>query len=69
MEDAAVIYSLLGCCKAADVNFRDRMVYTLSHIHDYDNDYSKDLAELLPHNRNQGNSQKIYIDSECFQRF
>jgi len=45
------------------------MVYTLSHIHDYDNDYSKDLAELLPHNRNQGNSQKIYIDSECFQRF
>jgi transposase len=68
-EDAAVIYSLLGCCKAAGVNFREWMVYTLSHIHDYDNDYSKDLAELLPHNRNQRNSQKLYIDSECFQRF
>ncbi len=49
-EDAAVIYSLLGCCKAADVNYRDWLKYVLSHIHDYDNDYSKDLAELLPHN-------------------
>jgi len=48
-EDAAVIYSLLGCCKAADVNFRDWMVSVLRRIHDYDDDYSKDLAELLPH--------------------
>ena len=29
-EDAAVMYSLLGCCKAADVNFRYWMVYVLS---------------------------------------
>ena len=49
-QDAAVFYSLLGCCKAAGVNFRDWMVHVLSHIHDYDNDYSKDLAELLPRN-------------------
>ena len=49
-EDAAVIYSLLGCCKAAEVNFRDWMVYVLSHIHDYDEDYTKDLAVLLPLN-------------------
>lgn len=48
-EDAAVMYSLLGCCKAAEANFRDWMVNTLSHIHNYDNDYSKDMAELLPH--------------------
>lgn len=48
-EDAAVIYSLLGCCKAAEVNFRDWMVSVLKCIHDYDNDYSKDLAELIPH--------------------
>ncbi len=54
-EDAAVFYSLLGCCKAAGVNFRDWMVYVLSHIHDYDTDYSRDLAELLPRNRLQGN--------------
>jgi transposase len=47
-EDAAVIYSLLGCCKAAEVNYRDWLVYVLNHIHDYDDDYSKDLVELLP---------------------
>lgn len=55
-EDAAVFYSLLGCCKAAQVNFRDWMVHVLTHIHDYDNDYSKDLAELLPRNWIQANS-------------
>ncbi len=40
-EDAAIIYSLCGYCKAADVNFSDWMVYVLSHIPDYDTDYSK----------------------------
>lgn len=55
-EDAAVIYSLLGTCKALNVNFRDWLIYVLSHIHDYDNDYSKDLAELLPNNWDQDNS-------------
>lgn len=55
-EDAAVMYSLLGCCKAVNVNFRDWMVYVLSHIHDYDEDYTKDLAELLPLNWLQKNS-------------
>lgn len=47
-EDAAVFYSLLGCCKAHQVNYRQWMEYVLNHIHDYDNDYSRDLAELLP---------------------
>lgn len=49
-ENAAIMYSMLGCCKASGVNFRDWMVYFLSNIHNYDNDYSKDLAELLPPN-------------------
>lgn len=47
-EDAAVFYSLLGCCKAAGVDFREWLIHALTHIHDYDNDYSRDLAELLP---------------------
>jgi hypothetical protein len=57
-EDAAVIYSLFGCCKACDVNFYQWLVYVLNNIHSYDTDYSKDLAELLPgqlkdtHNKN-----------------
>ncbi len=49
-ENAAIIYSMLGCCKAHDVNFRDWMVYFLNNVHNYDQDYSKDLAELLPYN-------------------
>ncbi|HEY5590246.1 MAG TPA: IS66 family transposase [Paludibacter sp.] len=49
-ENAAIMYSMLGCCKASEVNFRDWLVYFLSNIHNYDNDYNKDLAELLPHN-------------------
>ena len=49
-ENAAVVYSMMGCCKAAEVNFRDWMVFFLENVHRYDNDYSKDLAELLPHN-------------------
>ena len=54
-EDSAVMYSLLGCCKAAGVNYRDWMVHVLSHIHDYDEDYTMDLAELLPDNWIQRN--------------
>ncbi len=49
-ENAAIIYSMLGCCKACDINFRDWLIYFLDNVHDYDNDYTKDLAELLPHN-------------------
>lgn len=49
-EDAAVIYSFMGCCKASGVDFRIWLIYFLDHVHDYDNDYTKDLAELLPDN-------------------
>ncbi len=41
---------MMGCCKACDVDPRKWMEYVFNHIHDYDNDYNKDLAELLPHN-------------------
>ena len=49
-EDAAVIYTFLGCCKLANVNVRKWLSYFLNHIHDYDTDYSRDLSELFPHN-------------------
>jgi transposase len=58
-ENAAIMYSMLGCCKAHEVNFRDWLVYFLSNIHNYDNDYSKDLAELLPHNFKVHNGIRI----------
>lgn len=49
-ENAAIMYSLLGCCKACDVNPREWLADVLTRIPDYNNDYSLDLAELLPHN-------------------
>ena len=48
-EDAAVMYTMMGCCKAAEVNVEEWLTYFLEHVHDYDTDYSRDLAELLPY--------------------
>lgn len=59
VENAAVIYSLMGCCKAGEVNFREWLVYVLKNIHAYDKDYSKALAELLPDNWKSENYQKL----------
>ncbi len=49
-ESTAIIYSLMGCCKASGVDFRGWMIYFLEHVHDYDQDYTKDIADLLPDN-------------------
>jgi transposase len=48
-ENAAIMYSLLGSCKACDVNPREWLIDVLSRIPEYNTDYSMDLAELLPH--------------------
>ena len=52
-EDAAIIYTFMGCCKLAQVDVRKWLNYFFTHIHDYDEDYSRDLLELLPHNLKQ----------------
>lgn len=49
-ENAAIMYSLLGCCKACDVNPREWLTDVLSRIPVYNKDYSMDLADLLPNN-------------------
>jgi len=49
-ENAAIMYSLLGCCKTSDVNPREWLTDVLTKIPRYNNDYSLDLADLLPHN-------------------
>lgn len=51
-ENAAIMYSLLGCCKACEVNPREWLTDVLSRIPEYNKDYSMDLADLLPHNWN-----------------
>ncbi|MGF1584326.1 MAG: IS66 family transposase [Bacteroidales bacterium] len=59
-ENSAVLYSLLGCCKAHDVNPREWLIDVLTRIPAYNKDYSLDLAELLPHNwKISRNSQEI----------
>lgn len=47
-ESTAIIYSFMGCCKASGVDFRSWIIYFLEHVHDYDTDYTMDVAELLP---------------------
>lgn len=49
-EDAAVIYFMMACCKAANVGFRQWLVFFLNNVHQYDEDLNMDLAELLPYN-------------------
>ena len=51
-ENAAIMYSLFGCCKAAGVNPREWLTDVLTRIPQYNMDYGRDLAELLPHNWN-----------------
>lgn len=48
-ENAAIMYSLLGCCKASDVNPREWLTDVFSKIASYNANYNLDLADLLPH--------------------
>ncbi len=49
-ENAAIMYSLFGCCKASDVNPREWLTDVLTRIPEYNSNYDLDLADLLPHN-------------------
>ena len=55
-ENAAIMYSLLGCCAALDVNPREWLTDVLTRIPYYNIDYRLDLAELLPHNWKAGHA-------------
>lgn len=47
-EDAAVMYTIMGCCKLAGVNVEAWLTYFLDYVHDYDTDNSLDVTDLLP---------------------
>ncbi len=53
-ENAAIMYSLLGSCAALDVNPREWLTDVLTRIPNYNNNYSLDLADMLPHNWKAG---------------
>lgn len=57
-ENAAIMYSLFGCCKAADVNPREWMTDVLTRIPEYNANYDLDLADLLPHKWKESKSQQ-----------
>ena len=49
-DNAAIMYSLFGCCKVSDVNPREWLTDVLTRIPEYNANYDLDLADLLPHN-------------------
>ena len=49
-ENAAIMYSLLGCCKASGADPAEWLTDVIARIPEYNNNYSLDLADLLPHN-------------------
>lgn len=55
-ENTAMMYSFMACCKAADVDPNIWLTDVLAKIPYYNQDYSKDLAELLPHNWKKSNN-------------
>lgn len=46
-ENAVIMYSFLGCCKASDVSPQQWLTDVLTRIPEYNNNYSLDLADLL----------------------
>jgi transposase len=54
-ENAAIMYSLLGCCKASDINPREWLTDVFTRIPLYNSNYDLDLADLLPHNWKKSN--------------
>ena len=58
-ENAAIMYSLLGSCKACDVNPREWLTNVLTRIPEYNANYDLDLADLLPHNWQESKSQDL----------
>ena len=57
-ENAAIMYSLFGCCKAVDVNPREWLTDVLTRIPEYNANYDLDLADLLPHKWKESKCQE-----------
>ncbi|MDC7218007.1 MAG: IS66 family transposase [Spirochaetales bacterium] len=62
-ENAAIMYSLLGCCKASDINPREWLTDVFTKIPRYNNNYDLDLADLLPHNWKKSNDCQNFPES------
>jgi hypothetical protein len=58
-ENAAIMYSLFGCCKAVDIDPREWLTDVLTRIPEYNANYDLDLADLLPHKWQESKNQEI----------
>ena len=68
-ENAAIMYSLLGSCKACGVNPREWLIDVLTRIPEYNNDYSLDLADLLPHRWNRNEVELMTKGNNASEKF
>ena len=62
-ENAAIMYSLLGCCKASDVNPREWLSDVFAKLPLYNSNYDLDLADLLPHNWKKSNDCQSFPEN------
>jgi hypothetical protein len=62
-ENAALMYSLLGCCKASDVNPREWLSDVFAKLPLYNSNYDLDLADLLPHNWKKSNDCQSFPEN------
>lgn len=62
-ENAAIMYSLFGCCKASDVNPREWLTDVFTRISLYNSNYDLDLADLLPHNWKKSNNCQSFSEN------
>jgi transposase len=62
-ENAAIMYSLFGCCKASDVNPREWLTDVFSKIALYNGNYNLDLADLLPHIWKKSNNCQSFSEN------
>lgn len=62
-ENAAIMYSLFGCCKASDVNPREWLTDVFAKIPLYNSNYDLDLADLLPHNWKKSNPCQSFSEN------
>lgn len=62
-ENAAIMYSLLGCCKTSDVYPREWLTDVFSKIATYNSNYDLDLADLLPHNWKKSNNCQSFSEN------
>ena len=62
-ENAAIMYSVLGCCKGSDVNPWEWLTDVFAKISLNNSTYDLDLADLLPHRWKKSNKCQSFSEN------